>query len=42
VHDEFNTDVYAVLAAGLRRPIPSRPVALRYDREERDVDNLVP
>ncbi len=44
VHDEFNTDVYAVfgqLAYDLTDTIEAS-LALRYDREERDVDNLVP
>lgn len=44
VHDEFNTDVYAVfgqLAYDVTENIEAS-VALRYDREERDVDNLVP
>ena len=44
VHDEFNTDVYAVfgqLAYDVTDTIEAS-VALRYDREERDVDNLVP
>jgi len=44
VHDEFNTDVYAVfgqLAYDVTDTIEAS-LALRYDREERDVDNLVP
>jgi iron complex outermembrane receptor protein len=44
VHDEFNTDVYAVfgqLAYDVTDTIEAS-LALRYDREEREVDNLVP
>ncbi len=44
VWDEFNTDVYAVfgqLAYDLTDTIEAS-LALRYDREERDVDNKVP
>jgi len=44
VHDEFNTDVYAVfgqLAYDVTDTVEAS-LALRYDREERDVDNLVP
>lgn len=44
VHDEFNTDVYAVfgqLAYDVTDTIEAS-LALRYDREERDVENLVP
>jgi iron complex outermembrane receptor protein len=44
VHDEFDTDVYAVfgqLAYDLTDTIEAS-LALRYDREERDVHNLVP
>lgn len=44
VHDDFNTDVYAAfgqLAYDVTDTIEAS-LALRYDREERDVDNLVP
>jgi iron complex outermembrane receptor protein len=44
VWDEFNTDVYAVfgqLAYDVTDTIEAS-LALRYDREERDVDNKVP
>lgn len=44
VHDDFTTNVYAVfgqLAYDLTDTIETS-LALRYDREERDVDNLVP
>lgn len=44
VHDQFDTDVYAVfgqLAYDLTETIEAS-LALRYDREERDVSNLVP
>jgi iron complex outermembrane receptor protein len=44
VHDQFDTDVYAVfgqLAYDLTDAI-ELSFALRYDREERDVENLVP
>ena len=44
VHDQFGTDVYAVfgqLAYDLTDTI-ELSLALRYDREERDVKNLVP
>ena len=43
-HDKFDTDVYAVfgqLAYDLTDTIETS-LALRYDREERDVDNQVP
>lgn len=44
VHDEFGTDVYAVfgqVAYDVTDTIEAS-LALRYDREERDVHNLVP
>jgi iron complex outermembrane receptor protein len=44
VHDDFGTDVYAVfgqLAYDVTDAIEAS-LALRYDREERDVHNLVP
>lgn len=44
VHDDFGTDVYAVfgqLAYDVTDTIEAS-LALRYDREERDVHNLVP
>lgn len=44
VHDEFKTDVYAVfgqLAYDITDKVEAS-VALRYDREERDVRSLVP
>ena len=44
VHDNFTTNVYAVfgqLAYDVTDTIEAS-LALRYDREERDVDNLVP
>jgi len=44
VHDQFDTDVYAVfgqVAYDITDTIEAS-LALRYDREERDVQNLVP